>query len=140
MFERVSIRLRLYSLALTMLALAGIIGVGGLGALHDRLLIERQNQSRMLVQGALGYMDRLDDMVRVGALTRGEAMDRAINAIAAMSARQGDYLWINDLHPRVIWHPMGSWMGRDVSDVTDTEGRPLFREFVARTDGSGGAQ
>ncbi|AVM76112.1 diguanylate cyclase domain-containing protein [Magnetospirillum gryphiswaldense] len=138
MFERVSIRLRLYSLALTMLALAGVIGVGGLNALHDRLLIERQNQSRMLVQGALGYMDRLDGMVRAGALTQGEAMDRAINAVAAMSARQGDYLWINDLQPRVIWHPMGSWMGRDVSDFTDSDGRYLFREFVDRTNGTGG--
>lgn len=139
MFERMSIRLRLYSLALIMLALAGVIGVSGLSALHDRLLIERQNQSRMLVQGALGYMDRLDGMVRAGVLTRGEAMDRAINAIAAMSARQGDYLWINDMQPRVIWHPMGSWMGRDVSDVTDIEGRYLFREFVNRTHGADGA-
>lgn len=134
MFERVSIRLRLYSLALIMLALAGVIGVGGLNTLHDRLLIERQNQSRLLVQGALGYMDRLDGMVRAGVLTQGEAMDRAISAVAAMSARQGDYLWINDLHPRVIWHPMGSWMGRDVSDFTDSDGRHLFREFVDRTN------
>lgn len=138
MFERVSIRLRLYSLVLIMLALAGVIGASGLNALHDRLLIERQNQSRMLVQGALGYMDRLDGMVRAGALTQGEAMDRAINAVAAMSSRQGDYLWINDLQPRVIWHPMGSWTGRDVADFTDSDGRYLFREFVDRTNGTGG--
>lgn len=138
MFERVSIRLRLYSLALVMLALAGVIGVSGLNTLHDRLQIERQNQSRMLVQGALGYMDRLDGMVRAGALTEAEAKERAINAVAAMSARQGDYLWINDLHPRVIWHPMGNWVGRDASDVTDNDGRHLFREFVDKTaDGHG---
>jgi len=136
---RLSIRTRLYGLVVVMLALAGFVLASGLAELRQHLLAERHNQSRILVQGALGYMDRLESMVQAGALTRDEAMARAISAVAAMSSRQGDYLWINDLTPRMLWHPMPQWMDRDLSAFVDPDGKALFRDFVALTATDGKA-
>jgi|GEM_PF-4023504 len=136
---RLSIRTRLYGLVLVMLALAGFVLASGLAELRDHLLAERQNQSRILVQGALGYMERLEGMVQAGALNRDDAKARAISAVAAMSSRQGDYLWINDLSPRMVWHPMAQWLDRDLSTFVDADGRVLFKEFVERTAADGKA-
>ncbi|MGE4279999.1 MAG: diguanylate cyclase [Magnetospirillum sp.] len=136
---RLSIRTRLYGLVLVMLALAGFVLASGLAELRDHLLAERQNQSRILVQGALGYMERLEGMVQAGALNRDDAKARAISAVAAMSSRQGDYLWINDLSPRMVWHPMAQWLDRDLSTFVDADGRALFKEFVELTAADGKA-
>lgn len=136
---RLSIRTRLYGLVLVMLALAGFVLASGLAELRQHLLAERHNQSRILVQGALGYMDRLEGMVQAGALARDEAKALAVSAVAAMSRRQGDYLWINDLSPRMVWHPMSEWMDRDLADFVDPDGRALFQDFVALTAADGKA-
>ncbi|WP_291721117.1 diguanylate cyclase [Magnetospirillum sp. 64-120] len=136
---RLSIRTRLYGLVLVMLALVGFVLASGLSELREHLLAERHNQSRVLVHGALGYMERLESMVQAGALSRDEAMARAVSAVAAMSSRQGDYLWINDLTPRMVWHPMGELVGRDLSDFANPDNRTLFREFVDLTAADGTA-
>jgi diguanylate cyclase (GGDEF)-like protein/PAS domain S-box-containing protein len=138
MLRNLSIALRLYLIVLVMLVALGVVAWGGIGTLHNRLLAERQSQCRILVTSALGQLELYERQAKAGTITEDDAKDRAIAAIAAMSAGRGDYLWVNDLPPTVIWHPMTELVGRDAGEVTDAHGVALFREFVLRTrDGPG---
>ncbi|OAN55390.1 hypothetical protein A6A05_08375 [Magnetospirillum moscoviense] len=122
-----------------MLAAVAVIAIGGVQAVHQRIQVERQSQARILVEAALGHLHYLDDQARVGAISHAEARTRGVEAIASMSWRKNDYLWINDLIPVIVWHPSGEWIGRDVSQTRDPSGRQLFQEFVERTASGEGA-
>jgi methyl-accepting chemotaxis protein len=42
-----------------------------------------------------------------------------------------DYFWINDMHPKMVMHPINSALnGKDLSDFKDPNGKYLFNEFV----------
>ncbi len=51
-----------------------------------------------------------------------------------------DYFWINDMHPKMIMHPIKPALdGQDLSDFKDPDGKYLFNEFVktCRENGEG---
>ncbi|CAA7625277.1 PAS:GGDEF [Magnetospirillum sp. LM-5] len=139
MLRNTPIGLRLYLILVVMLAAVVVIAIGGVQAVHQRIQTERQSQARILVEAALGHLHYLDDQARVGAISHAEARTRGVEAIASMSWRKNDYLWINDLNPVIVWHPLGEWIGRDVSQTRDPSGRLLFQEFVERTAAGEGA-
>ena len=42
-----------------------------------------------------------------------------------------DYIWLNDLEPKIILHPLRPELeGKNVSDVKDGSGKPIFLEIV----------
>jgi diguanylate cyclase (GGDEF)-like protein/PAS domain S-box-containing protein len=139
MLRDTPIGLRLYIILVIVLAAVALVAIGGIHAMHERIEAERRNQVRILVESALGHFHSLNDQARIGAITPAEARTRAVEAIASMSWKKNDYLWINDLGPTIIWHPSGEWIGRDVSQTTDPKGHLLFRDFVDRTAGGDGA-
>jgi len=43
----------------------------------------------------------------------------------------GNYIWINDLHPRMVMHPIKSQLdGKDLSSLKDPQGTYLFNDMV----------
>jgi len=79
---------------------------------------------------------------RNGDLTEEEAKLRAISIVKGL--RYGpegkDYLWINDMQPRMIMHPYRPDLDRkDISGFTDPNGKHLFVEMVkvCRNKGNG---
>ena len=54
-----------------------------------------------------------------------------INKMRYDCCGEPNYVWINDMHPRMINHPIKTNMnGMDLSNEKDPEGKKLFVEFV----------
>ena len=55
----------------------------------------------------------------------------AAQLVSAMRYNENDYLWINDMGPKMVMHPIKPALnGKDLSSFTDPEGKKLFVEFV----------
>jgi methyl-accepting chemotaxis protein len=64
----------------------------------------------------------------------------AAELVSAMRYNQKDYLWINDMGPTMVMHPIKPALnGKDLSGFKDPDGKKLFMEMVAvcRQDGEG---
>ena len=70
-----------------------------------------------------------------------EEMESEIKSLVRGIRFEGDnYVWINDLEPRMVMHPIRSDMdGRDLSTYADPQGTRLFVRMaeVARSEGEG---
>ncbi len=111
-------------------------------SIEREMLESRKEAIREIVQIACSLLGDYERQVRQGMLSPAEARRRAANRIRGM--RYGpegkDYLWINDMHPRIVMHPYRSELeGTDVSGFTDEKGSRVFVKFVetVRRHGSG---
>jgi methyl-accepting chemotaxis protein len=125
------------------IAAAGLIAISftSLHALEVNLNGERRAKVRASVE--LGYSQIAYHAARAeaGKVTRDEAQRAALQAVKAMRYEEREYLWINDLAPKMVMHPIKPEMdGKDLSEVADPAGNKLFVGFVktVRTS-SGGA-
>ena len=60
--------------------------------------------------------------------------------VAALRYGSNDYFWINDMHPKMVMHPIRAEMnGNDLSTYKDPNGKLLFVDFVdtVRKNGAG---
>jgi methyl-accepting chemotaxis protein len=124
------------------LAVAGLLVLGGfwLSSERSRILQEKQEKARNLVETACSVVLRYHEMEKTGKLDRQEAQTRAIVALKAMRYEGDNYFWINDLHPNMVMHPTKPQLdGKDLSDVKDPAGKALFVEMAdtVRREGSG---
>ena len=139
MMRRLPIGPRLHVMVVVMLAAIAIVAWSAVAEMRDRLLAERRDQCRMLVDVALNDLALLEAKVAAGMLPRAEAEREGIARISAMTVG-GNYLWVNDTRPVMIWHPITELVGRAVGDTMfDAERHPLFPEMVRRTEGGVGA-
>ncbi|MCK9490770.1 MAG: methyl-accepting chemotaxis protein [Sulfurimonas sp.] len=73
-------------------------------------------------------------------LSKNELEKHIKNIISTTRFANEGYFWINDLDAVIIDHPMDpSLNGKDLSNLSDTNGAKLFSEFasVAKSEGSG---
>jgi len=140
MMRRLPIGPRLHVMVVVMLAAIAIVAWSALAEMHGRLLAERRDQCRMLVDMALNHLKVLDGKVAAGQLTLTQAQTQAVTNIASLTSGGTEYLWINDTRPVMIWHPLAELIGRELGDTMfDSDGRPLFPEMVRQTEGGVGA-
>jgi methyl-accepting chemotaxis protein len=74
------------------------------------------------------------------AASTAEAKRRAIETLRTLRYNGHDYLWINDLEPRMVMHPTSPELeGRSLTDYTDPNGKKPFVEAatICRRDGEG---
>ena len=58
--------------------------------------------------------------------------------VAALRYGNNDYYWINDMHPKMVMHPIKPEMnGNDLSTYKDPNGKLLFVDFVDTVKKSG---
>jgi len=131
-------RLRLMALAVTLalLALAGYTGI----AFHDSALEMRLSATRAVVAQSLAIAQRWQAQEAGGQLTRAQAQEKAMAEIRAIRYDGKEYVWINDMGPRMVAHPVKPELdGQDLSQQKDSTGKRLFVEFVetVRRDGAG---
>ena len=128
-------------------ALIGLsfIGVVGITILDSRELASSLNQQkqielRHLTELALGIVKEEHAAAQKGDLAVADAQKRALARIATLRYGSNDYFWVNDMHPRMVMHPMKPEMnGNDISTFKDPNGKALFVDFVnvVRKDGAG---
>jgi methyl-accepting chemotaxis protein len=64
-------------------------------------------------------------------LDEAQKMRLAADLVAAMRYNEKDYLWINDMGPKMVMHPIKPALnGKDLSEFKDPDGKRLFSEMV----------
>ena len=95
------------------------------------LLKEKQTATRHVVELTWGLLAEIDGQVKSGALTLENAKKLAAQRLGNLRYGENDYVWLNDLRPRMIMHPFKPELnGKDLSDIKDSNGKPIFAEFV----------
>ncbi len=116
-------------LTLLVLVLATLLGL--VPFIRELIMKEKQATVSNLVQVAISVVASYEQQVKAGTLSQEEAQKQAASQIAALRYNEKDYLWINDLTPRMIMHPMQPQLnGQDLTDNKDPNGKFLFREMV----------
>ncbi len=128
--------------AVLIAALAGILAVSALSLSSERtsLMEDRKVKTRHLVESASGVLQHFHERQTKGELSEADAKAAALGVLKALRYEKSEYFWINDMQPKVVMHPIKPELdGKDVSDMKDPSGKPLFVEFVnvVKKDGAG---
>ena len=128
----------------------GVLGLAFLGistllTAFGQLLEERERGAANVVESAVSVIEHLDGRVAAGELSEAEAREQAAEVIRNMRYNEyadgsREYVWINDLEPRMVMHPTSPGMEGDyLGDYTDPAGNRLFAEAVevVEADGAG---
>ena len=96
------------------------------------IMSEKQHATSYLVQQATSMLTSYQKQVESGALTQEEAQKRAAERIGSIRYEDGkNYLWINDLGPKMVMHPLRPELnGSDLTENKDPNGKALFVEMV----------
>jgi methyl-accepting chemotaxis protein len=87
--------------------------------------------TRNLAEEGYAIIAAYGDRVGKGEMKMADAKERAIEAIGAIRYEDNNYLWVNDLHPTIVLHPIKPEMnGKDVSNYADPHGKLIFVEAV----------
>ena len=125
--------------------LIGLSFIGLLGAtlLESRELAssldqQKQIELRHLGEVALGIIKDEHAAAQKGGVSDADAQKRAMTRIGALRYGTNDYYWINDMHPKMVMHPIKPEMnGNDLSAYKDPNGKLLFVDFVDTVKKSG---
>ncbi|HTZ18372.1 MAG TPA: methyl-accepting chemotaxis protein [Dissulfurispiraceae bacterium] len=99
--------------------------------MQKKLTDEKRIATKSIVEVAYSIVANYDARVQKGELTLPDAQQRAIANIESLRYKDKDYVWINDMHPTMVMHPMKPEMdGKDISDFKDPNGKKLFVEMV----------
>jgi methyl-accepting chemotaxis protein len=128
--------------ALIALSFIGVVGITIFDSseLASSLNQQKQIELRHLTELALGIVKEEHAAAQKGDVAVADAQKRALARVAALRYGSDDYFWINDMHPRMMMHPIKPEMnGNDLSTFKDPNGKALFVDFVnvVRKDGAG---
>ncbi|MAF98620.1 MAG: chemotaxis protein [Micavibrio sp.] len=101
---------------------------------------DRKLKTQNLVETAYSIAEEEIRNVEKGLITTEQAQVATIEAIKNLRYEGNNYFWINDMHPRMIMHPMKPQLnGADLSQSKDPAGTFLFNEMVevVKKDGHG---
>lgn len=128
---------RLFWLAcLPVIGLAAIFIIDAVQLRND-MMATREQLLRTIVEAVHGVVERLDDEVRQGRLSEGDAKAQALATIGRIRYGQMDYLWVNDLgtpNPRMLIHPSIPSLNGTVLEAPAYNVATTFRPEGATTD------
>lgn len=108
---------------------------------RDTQMVERQQETRELVETAFAVIEHHGRLADSGALGQDEAKSQAASIISSLSYGDAGYFWINDTSPTMVMHPHKPQLnGTNLAETTDPNGKHLFVSFVeaARAAPTGG--
>jgi methyl-accepting chemotaxis protein len=108
--------------------------------ISSRMLEEREAKIRAVVETADGVLATYAKLAQQGKMTEEDARRTALELLRQTRYEGREYIWVNDLHPRMVMHPTKPELdGKDLSQDADPNGKLLFVEFVktVRTSGAG---
>ncbi|MBC8019252.1 MAG: methyl-accepting chemotaxis protein [Verrucomicrobia bacterium] len=104
------------------------------------IMEEKQATVSYLVQETTSLLVSFQKQIEAGTLTKEDAQKQAAERISAIRYDGSNYLWINDLGPKMVMHPIKPELnGKDLSENKDPNGKALFVEMakVCRDKGKG---
>lgn len=130
-------RLRLAVLVLMVLVLGLVVLMERRSAasLVEVKLLATVEQIGRAERIAQSYLDK----ARSGALPEAEARAAAAAEIGKIRYAGSEYLWINDMQPVMVMHPIKPELnGKSLRENKDPDGKLLFMEMVEVVKASGG--
>ncbi|KHD89536.1 MAG: chemotaxis protein [Bdellovibrio sp. ArHS] len=125
---------RYKTLALLIIAVTplwAIVAFYVLPLVRENMFQDRKIAVHGAVDTATKLIEHNYDLFQKKLITEDEAKERSLAAIRALRYNGNEYFWINDLHPRMMMHPMKPELeGKDLSDMKDPNGLKLFVEFA----------
>ena len=134
----VAARLRLMAAGVTLMTLL-LAGWTGL-AFYNSTIDQRLATTRNFVQQSVAIAQKHADAAKAGQMSDADAQAKAKAEIKALRYDGKEYVWINDMQPRMVMHPIKPEMdGKDLSDFKDAAGTKLFNDMTAivKRDGHG---
>jgi len=121
-------------------AMLGLVLLACVFLWSERTLIlqERQTAVRQTVEVAQGVLTHFHRLETQGKLPQDDAKRQAIEALRQLRYSGSEYFWINDMHPKVVLHPIKPELeGTDVSGLKSPTGQFIFVDFVKQVKTAG---
>ncbi len=103
-------------------------------------LTNYQILTKSVVQSAISIIKAIAEDPSLGSIEQRQEMAKKAVKALRYGPENKDYIWINDLHPKMVMHPYKPELdGKDLSTFEDKKGKKLFVEFanVCKKQGSG---
>lgn len=105
----------------------------------QRIEMARVATLEAMTESGVAIAAQYETEARNGRMTQAAAQAAALSAMRAMRYFGQEYVWVNDMQPRVVMHPFKPELeGQDVSNMADPAGKRLFVAFVDTVRASGG--
>ncbi|MCW8883644.1 MAG: methyl-accepting chemotaxis protein, partial [Motiliproteus sp.] len=140
MLSKISIAKRIWLLSIISIVIFAAVYLVETIQIREDLLETKKDRLLGVVSTAHAVMKGLDQRAKNGEFTLEEAQTRAKDVIRQLRYDGKQYFWMNDMHPRVVMHPIKPALdGKDASNIVDKRGKKLYMEFVnvVKKDGEG---
>ncbi len=138
--RQISISKRLWLIFFITVGMFFVFGALALKQSYEVMHSAKATKTQHIVESTLGTVEYFHELEKSGQLTTQQAQEQAKSALSKLRYGRNDYVWINDLNPTMIMHPMSPALdGKDLSGYKDPDGIEIFNEFVrtAKQQGSG---
>lgn len=138
--RKISISNRLWLIFLITVGMFFVFGALALKQSYELMHSAKAVKTQHIVESTLGTLEYFHSLEKSGDLSTAQAQEQAKNALSKLRYGRNDYVWINDLVPTMIMHPMSPALdGKDLSGYKDPDGKEIFNQFVniAKQQGSG---
>lgn len=138
--RQISISKRLWLIFFITVGMFFVFGALALKQSYNVMHSAKALKTQHIVESTLGTVEYFYELEKSGQLTTEQAQNQAKSALSKLRYGRNDYVWINDLNPTMIMHPMSPALdGKDLSGYKDPDGIEIFNEFVrtAKQQGSG---
>jgi methyl-accepting chemotaxis protein len=138
--QNVSIQTKLLVIpAVTALFMTGWLFAYLLPLIDSKLTSAKEATTQHVVEVAWNVLDNYNEQARKGTLTVEEAQKKAQAQINKIRYAGSEYIWINDLVPKMIMHPIKPELdGQNLSATKDPNGKSLFLDMVKVCKEKGG--
>ncbi|MCW8928944.1 MAG: methyl-accepting chemotaxis protein [Gammaproteobacteria bacterium] len=107
------------------------ITISALMQFKSGLMKEKSAQTQHLVETAHSILVNYQSLEKQGVMNTADAQKAALKTIETLRYDKSNYFWVNDMHPKMIMHPIKPQLnGKDLSNIKDPDGKPLFVAFV----------
>ncbi len=129
--------------ATTLLAVLGMVSIGTLAMVDTTREQDsaRRVVVRHVVESAVSVVGAYHAEEAAGRMTKAQAQAEAVRALRALRYRGDEYVWVNDMAPRMVMHPFRPDLeGKEIGGIADPNGFRLFEAFVAAVKRSGNGE
>lgn len=127
---RISTKIICISVFTILIAVLGVM-LYFLPMMQSKLIEEKRSATKSIIDIVYTLVAEYDARAQKGEFSVQEAQKRALTRIKSLRYKNNDYIWVNDMQPRMLMHPMKPELdGKDLSESKDPTGKKLFVEMV----------
>lgn len=120
-----------FGILVGVLTSALVISVFSLSALYQETLKQHKTSVQYVVESAISQVNSLYEQIQKEGKSEEETKQEALFVLRNLRYEGENYIWINDLGPKMVVHPFKKEMeGQDLTNYQDPNGKRLFVEMV----------